>query len=375
MEPVDILLSSTLHFTPLVYFLCATLLILRRKNGDKSRILLALSFMALGIGMFANLIYHYEDIPRSGDGILAMNTLYSMFFAFFATQLYMREVICPGKMNLKGIFIQLSSFLFLNATLLITQPIFRHLSSVDELLTNIQEYNVWLRVIVLASLIPFSFLILYQSYKYSSGKRTILWIRWYSLGIVINTAIFAVWIVTGSVVVRIIFQIICLASALLAAYQELFMRTYPIAEPDEQPQTTLTTVITHQNKIPIPENSSPLWFKLSRLFEEERVWRNPDLTLVELAAKLGTNRTTLSKLIRDNGYDGFSSLINLCRIHEFIQLIQTQEINGIYETFFDVGFRSKSTAIRYFRQVTGTTPSEYLNQTLIKTVDNKKEMH
>lgn len=153
------------------------------------------------------------------------------------------------------------------------------------------------------------------------------------------------------------------------------MRTYPIAEPDEQPQTTLTTVITHQNKIPIPENSSPLWFKLSRLFEEERVWRNPDLTLVELAAKLGTNRTTLSKLIRDNGYDGFSSLINLCRIHEFIQLIQTQEINGIYETFFDVGFRSKSTAIRYFRQVTGTTPSEYLNQTLIKTVDNKKEMH
>ncbi|MEG0455751.1 MAG: helix-turn-helix domain-containing protein, partial [Bacteroides sp.] len=72
-----------------------------------------------------------------------------------------------------------------------------------------------------------------------------------------------------------------------------------------------------------------------------------------------------SKTIKEAGYDSFYEMVNTYRIKEFIYIIEHQKIKGIHETFFDVGFRSKATAIRNFRQQTGTTPSEYLQQILL----------
>ncbi|MEG2282701.1 MAG: AraC family transcriptional regulator, partial [Rikenellaceae bacterium] len=102
--------------------------------------------------------------------------------------------------------------------------------------------------------------------------------------------------------------------------------------------------------------------RLLSLLHEKPLWRDPDITITDLATMLGTNRTTLSKVIKDAGYDGFYGLINTCRVKEFIYIIEHEKIKGIHDTFYDVGFRSKATAIRYFRQQTGVTPSSYIQQ-------------
>lgn len=368
MGVLDMLLGVMLHFTPLGYLLCAVLLIMRRKGGDKSRLLLAMSFVCWGIMMLSSLIYHYNDVSQIEGGILSMLSLDITFFAFFVMLLYPSEVIAPGRLGLRNVAILFSFFLLLNLVLLITRPEFRHLTSPADIVLYIGEYNVWLRVIVAVSMIFVSFVIIYQPYKYTVSHVSLHWVRWFSAGLVINTTTYLVWIITGSDVARLLMLISCLVYCLFITYNELFLRLAHCVEPVKAP---VLESVRPQSKeqykvIYETENPSPLWSKLIMLFEQQHVWHNPDITLVELASMLGTNRTTLSKLIRDNGYDGFSSLINLCRIREFMYIIEHQEITGIYETFFDVGFRSKSTAIRYFRQVTGTTPSDFMQREMVR---------
>lgn len=359
-----------MHFTPLVYLLCATLLILRRESGDKSRMVLAFSFIVLGSIMLGSLLYNYSNPNYTTGEILSMRSLNFMYFAFFVMLLYPREVVNPGNLGLKNIIIQFSSFLLFNAILLIFQPEFRYLSSPEEIILYLGEYNVWIRVALVISIIPLSIIIFCVPHTRTSGRATIFLGRAFCTGSVINIVACLCWIISGTDLMRLIFQMGCLTYGFIATYQELYLRLPYSAESEEEIPTV--SPISKEYDYLARESTSPMWLKLTKLFDEERVWRNPDLTLVELAAKLGTNRTTLSKLIRDNGYEGFSAFINMCRIREFMHIIQNQEINGIYETFFEVGFRSKSTAIRYFRQVTGTTPSDYLQQGLANAENNRK---
>lgn len=223
-------------------------------------------------------------------------------------------------------------------------------------------YSVWSWLLMAVYLCP-----LFISSQYIPHKRTqsgikIRWIRTFWIGIVLNTALYLIWIVTGSDVVRLMLLFSCLVYCLIVTYQELYL--HPSILPESEP---VQPAAKSPVRIACPVAASPLWSKLIVMLETKKVWSNPDLTLVELASMLGTNRTTLSNLIQENGYDGFYALINTYRVKEFLEIIDHQEISGIHETFFDVGFRSKSTAIRYFRQHTGTSPSEYLQRKMMNT--------
>ncbi|BCS84800.1 hypothetical protein prwr041_06930 [Prevotella herbatica] len=91
-------------------------------------------------------------------------------------------------------------------------------------------------------------------------------------------------------------------------------------------------------------------------------YRNPDISLNSMAASLYTNRTTLSKALRELGYTNFNAYINSLRIEDFINRVKNERIYNYQDIFYNVGFRSRSTAIRNFKQYTGKTPSEYFNK-------------
>jgi YesN/AraC family two-component response regulator len=57
----------------------------------------------------------------------------------------------------------------------------------------------------------------------------------------------------------------------------------------------------------------------------------------------------------------FSAYINSLRIEEFIQRVHSKESTNYQDIFYDVGFRSRATALRNFKQYTGKTPSEYFS--------------
>lgn len=362
MDMVDKILEMMLHFTPFAFIVCALLLILRRKDGDKSRIMLAVSFIIWGMLMLGSLVYHYSNAREVEGGVLSIISLHITLFAFFSMILYPMEVIYPGRMTIKNILMLLASNAVFLAIIALTKPEFRELTSLGEIFQYIGEYNVWLRLSVILYILPLSLMIFYIPYRHTRSRVNIRWIRWFCGGMMVSSLLYVIWVLTGSDLIRLFMQIYCMGYCLLITYQELYQRLI-VPSSDSNPVSS-SVEETHMELIK-NSHSSPLWNKLVESLKERSLWRNPDLTLVELATILGTNRTTLSTLIQEAGYDGFYALINTCRIKEFIRIIEHQKIDGIYETFLDVGFRSKVTAIRYFRKETGTTPSVYLQQILL----------
>lgn len=361
-----------LHFTPLVYLSCALLLFMRRKDGDTSRSMLAFSVLIWGILMLGNLVYHYNDPEGVKIEVLSIISLQITLFAFFAMVPYPAEVIASGRITIKNILILCASNVVILMIILLTQPEFRKLYSFSEIIQYIGEYNVWFRLVIALYFLPLSFIIFFVPYKHTKSRVNIRWIRLYCVGMLISTLIYIVWILTGSTNMRLVMQTYCLVYCLIITYQELYLRLPSTSQHESPVQKTRTDLpernerITNPRDETIPLHKPLLWNKLQLLLREQQPWRNPDLTLNELASLLETNRTTLSKLIKESGYEGFNTLINTCRIHEFIHIIEHQEIDSLYETFFNVGFRSKATALRYFRQKTGTTPSNYLQKRLPK---------
>ncbi|MEG1949297.1 MAG: AraC family transcriptional regulator [Odoribacter sp.] len=356
MGTLNTLLNIMFHFTPFGALLCAILLFMRRKDSDKARIVLAVSFASWGILMLGSTIHHYSDTIDTTKEIFSLISLNITVFVTFIMTLYPIAIINPDKQSIKNIFILFLPYILINVFLLLSTPEFRKFTSVEEIFLHFTKYDILLRFGFVVYMIIISFFVFYLPYKHTRSRVNLHWIHGYCLGMIGVIFFYTIWLFIGSDITRLLLQIYCLSFCLVMTYQELYIRlAFPLYEPIPTKENTTTKTI------------SPLQQKLLQLLEEQSIWRNPDLTIIELATLLGTNRTTLSKTIKESGFDGFYDLINTYRIKEFIYIIEHQKINGIHETFFDVGFRSKVTATRYFRQQTGSTPSEYLQHVLLNT--------
>lgn len=110
------------------------------------------------------------------------------------------------------------------------------------------------------------------------------------------------------------------------------------------------------------EKQEALWEELNKLLQKEKLYLQNDLSLAELARKLNTNTTYLSKVINDTKGENFSQLLNHYRIEEACKLLSGQQaknltIEGIARM---AGFNSKSAFNAAFKKNRSITPSEYL---------------
>lgn len=110
------------------------------------------------------------------------------------------------------------------------------------------------------------------------------------------------------------------------------------------------------------EKKSVLLPDLMTLFQEEKVFLNPDLKLADVATKLDTQPHVLTALINRELGKSFFELLNEYRVQEFIEKSKNPDfahlsIMGIAQ---EVGYKSKSSFNTAFKKQTGKTPSEYL---------------
>lgn len=115
----------------------------------------------------------------------------------------------------------------------------------------------------------------------------------------------------------------------------------------------------------LESQKSTLTKRLDAYMHNNCAWRDPDLSLTSLASKLYTNRTTLAQALHDTGYENYTNYINKLRIDDFLRHIESGQSSNYQETFFLVGFRSRSTALRNFKKYTGTIPSDYFNKSSV----------
>ena len=104
--------------------------------------------------------------------------------------------------------------------------------------------------------------------------------------------------------------------------------------------------------------------KVESIMLEDKLYRNPGLTLSELAQKVGTNRHSLSKVINDGLGMNFNDFVNSYRVSEFkiLALDENYKNHTLLAIAHIVGFNSKSAFNRSFKKLEQCTPREFLKR-------------
>lgn len=99
--------------------------------------------------------------------------------------------------------------------------------------------------------------------------------------------------------------------------------------------------------------------KLTNLLELEKIYRQEDLNLSELASRIGISNHQLSEYLNHELKISFFQLIHKYRINEAKEKLLTEPNETILSIAFQVGYQSKSSFNEIFKKETGSTPTEF----------------
>jgi AraC-like DNA-binding protein len=110
-----------------------------------------------------------------------------------------------------------------------------------------------------------------------------------------------------------------------------------------------------------------------QLFDKEKIYRNQQLRIADIAKKLELSPNYVSTIINENASMGFNELVNQYRINEVIEKFRNNEhhIKSIAALAEEAGFGSKSTFQATFKKQIGKTPTEFLQTLPTKNNQNK----
>ena len=93
--------------------------------------------------------------------------------------------------------------------------------------------------------------------------------------------------------------------------------------------------------------------------EREATWRDPELSLAGLAARLGTNTGYLSRALNEGLGVNFAGFVNGLRARAVAQALRSGRREDLLTLALEEGFASKASFNRAFSAEFGTTPSAY----------------
>ncbi len=116
------------------------------------------------------------------------------------------------------------------------------------------------------------------------------------------------------------------------------------------------------NNLGLTDSERKLRDQLEKLLNEESYYKNPELTLLDLAKATGSNTALISKVINKGFNQNFNDLVNTMRIEAFKAKVAAGESSKstLLGLALDCGFNSKATFNRAFKKHTGHTPKDYL---------------
>lgn len=109
------------------------------------------------------------------------------------------------------------------------------------------------------------------------------------------------------------------------------------------------------------DSAGELLSKLNGLMNQDKVYREAELSLNLLAERIDTKPHILSKLLNEHYEQNFRDFVNAYRVAEFIEMANAGKLEKL--TYLglahEVGFNSKSTFNLAFKKVTNQSPRAY----------------
>lgn len=98
------------------------------------------------------------------------------------------------------------------------------------------------------------------------------------------------------------------------------------------------------------------------LMEKEKIYREPECSRELVAARLGINENSLSRVINLAFEKRLTDIVNHYRVEEAKELLTGKPDDAVTHIAFDVGFNSIPSFNRVFKEGAGVSPTEYRNQ-------------
>lgn len=112
------------------------------------------------------------------------------------------------------------------------------------------------------------------------------------------------------------------------------------------------------------EEACRIQCELAKLMQEKECYRDPELTLGDLATMLNVHPALLSQVINSKEAKTFYDYVNTLRIEAFKKILQEPE-NSQYTLLslaFECGFNSKTSFNRNFKKIVQMSPTDYMKR-------------
>ncbi|WP_448103819.1 helix-turn-helix domain-containing protein [Pedobacter panaciterrae] len=129
-------------------------------------------------------------------------------------------------------------------------------------------------------------------------------------------------------------------------------------------ESSITTKVKYQKSTMGYTLLSEIHLQVTQLMQQEKLFKDPELSLNELAERLNIHPNALSQVINTLEDKNFYDYVNGLRIEEF-KLISMQPGNHKFTLLalaYEVGFNSKTSFNRNFKKKIGVSPTTYLKQ-------------
>ncbi len=358
---MQIFYPATIFATAIIYLMAATLLFMRRKDGERSRVILAvivsLSFLSYTFRFISVIDGHVPALVVSVSMLLLLLVMVVSYI------MYPIEVVSPGWLNFRRVLLLYSPVLGLALLWLLTIWAGVEYTAYDSLLTMLPhalEFDTGFRLLLcLLAFAPLG-VIFFVPYtrRYNNTNRA--WMHKYSVIFTTNSVAYIVVLCTDNIIINTTYYYVSVGCSLWIAYIELFERL--IGKPVDTGMAKEKPITAPVARQVLETKNSAVFLRLEKYMHDTKAWRDPDLKMTHVVHEIYTNRTTMAQAIQEQGYDNYTTYVNSLRVTDFMDIMKGDMAENLQNAFFDAGFRSRSTAHRNFRLMTGYSPTEYFNK-------------
>jgi AraC-like DNA-binding protein len=202
-----------------------------------------------------------------------------------------------------------------------------------------------------------------DSFSFESSSITLKWLRHIIIIFIVTYLVLIINMLTGNLA-ALFFKTSHMIPAVGLTFFCFSLSYYGFNQPVLFQKNTLSAEVRHPQtgeEVLTPARRKVLLQKLQAFLSSEKPFLNPELTISELAERVGIPRFYITDILKHELNLNFFTLIQDYRIEEVKIKLRDTKWNdaSVLQIALESGFNSKSSFNALFKQYTGMTPSDY----------------